>query len=254
MHMVTKYQYESLRIQCMDVMMRVWPRTLDQWLRERQTLAEMREQHKHSRSGMYRDKFFNSRVPDPALAIRFAEDFDVPEILPAAYYTLAGISHDHQRRPDNDEGIHALAFDLVRTAAWEVLTGEDIIRFAEGRRRLRDIVQEINRLYTEDVDALREEVVVPSRCRGRRAPDCFGNFSSVVESWKGGILSVQNIATQMAQPDPLGWLCDLYDDNAEWPICGECCLHLKNHIRQQQEEIWYELAHIFNLNHAEGAI
>ena len=50
--------------------------------------------HKAADNGLFEDKPFAKRAPEPAAAGRIARDFGILSILPCAYYVLARILFD----------------------------------------------------------------------------------------------------------------------------------------------------------------
>ncbi len=63
-------------------------------------------------------------VPEPASAIALAEEYDVPSILPAAYYDLLRCSPRNRWDSGVDEGRMHLMCNLDKPARWNCLSGE----------------------------------------------------------------------------------------------------------------------------------
>ena len=91
--------------------------------------------------------------PEPAAAIRFARDFDVPSILPFAFYVLAGISQykDWDEDRKDDVGRPIITASLGRTARWKLLDAVDYRTLVKCREALTsDLVFIMNQFEQEN--------------------------------------------------------------------------------------------------------
>lgn len=91
--MATKYQISYIRDCIVERLESDWPQTILSW----DTLeGEIERTTEHSNVHWYTD----DRFPEPASAIRLARDFNIPSILPAAFYQLSrlNIADDHARQ------------------------------------------------------------------------------------------------------------------------------------------------------------
>lgn len=136
LYMSTKYQTDSIRERILLNLAGDWPSTLDEW--------DDRESHFElirSRKAVIMDQL----VPEPAAALKLANDFEIPAIRPAIYYTLSriNINNDwdvHQsvirgKMPlEKGLGIRRLDF----TARWGLVSAEDMQRVQHGRRLLEN--------------------------------------------------------------------------------------------------------------------
>lgn len=69
---------------------------------------------------------FQEKFPDPAASIVFAQEFDLPAILPVAFYQLSSMNVDCQET------------DLFyRDLQWRVLDADTLLRLMKGRERIR---------------------------------------------------------------------------------------------------------------------
>ena len=111
--------FDRIRAQLVRKVVNDWPRTLEEWDRH-EAEAEVMLAH---RLGAYTGHI-DQRLPEPAAAIRFAEEFKCLEILPAAFLLLSCIEHTSK---GEDE------YTVPRTARRELLHSGDFDRILRGR-------------------------------------------------------------------------------------------------------------------------
>lgn len=126
--------------------------------------------------------FCDDRFPEPASAIRIARLYNIPDILPAAYYELFSIDdvqHDWDglRKPDAEHSLHLQ--NLGRTARWQLLDAADLIRLI----RMQQKFCEIESSAKSDFASI-AECTVPQCARNRQAikTSLFGS-----SDWKIGM-------------------------------------------------------------------
>ncbi|EKM60373.1 uncharacterized protein PHACADRAFT_246254 [Phanerochaete carnosa HHB-10118-sp] len=132
MKLARKYEVDSV---CARIIRRLeadWPQDAVEWLRVSADINKRVEL-----SGMFSGSAPGAEdsealIPEPASAICFAREFDVPSILPAAFYMLA--LTDVQRDWDNVEHRPSGA------ARWSLLDQQDMLRLFRGKASLRDAI------------------------------------------------------------------------------------------------------------------
>ena len=89
--LVNKYAMDSLRPRLIRPFQQAWPKTPCQWDQlEIQLDSQDGAFTDHLVHGLYhRFEALTSQLPDPAPVIRLAGEFDIPAILPAAFYHLS---------------------------------------------------------------------------------------------------------------------------------------------------------------------
>lgn len=114
-----------------------WPQTLKDWDKLERQIQFMRSESNEQR--------IDDHFPEPASAIKLARQFDIPSILPAAFYHLSRLSI-----LDDWDRTHADPFIPIRnptkrTAQWGLLSAEDFrclifgkAVFPEGLRRIME--------------------------------------------------------------------------------------------------------------------
>ena len=135
-----------------------WPTTLDEWL----VLEDELEKAAREELGLH-SLGMDNRFPEPASAIRIALDYNIPSILPAAFYTLSRIraKEDWLRRRksnwryrnvdvDNDSVFNRSG---LRTARWDLLEKDALYCLLLGKGLLADCELDFDQLFliTEQV-------------------------------------------------------------------------------------------------------
>jgi hypothetical protein len=138
-----KYQINALVDRLQQQFLADWPDSYLGW----EMLEEEIEQHKKF---LGKSKLPNKSTthiasvddsfPEPCSAIQFAREFDLPQILPAAFYHLARIKFK------NDWDVLRTGSDVsldVRSARWTLLSREDLFCLIQGRDYLMQKAKEL---------------------------------------------------------------------------------------------------------------
>ncbi|KAI0695654.1 hypothetical protein BC835DRAFT_1273080 [Cytidiella melzeri] len=225
-----KYECEALRSRLVESIEADWPQTLAQWDSRRAETIIARSEHSLRSHGKINGLYLDDRLPEPASAIRLASDFDIPSILPAAFYQLASISTDADwdayRLNATVEGKH-LRFG-ARTARWSLLDKRDLMRLVHGQKLLA--------AYTRSIGT----DILGSRCP-RSAKGCSTARS---DCWK---YLQENAPVSM--DDPLDILHDcmsLSDLVTDLP-CATCLADITASAEKKRLELWRSLPAFFQL-------
>lgn len=89
MRLAGKYEIDSLRALIVKHIESDWPQTLEDWDAHQAERTAAAQAYIDNKDKKFKDKYFDEVYPEPVAAIRFALEFDVPRILPAAWYQLA---------------------------------------------------------------------------------------------------------------------------------------------------------------------
>ncbi|KAI0785333.1 hypothetical protein BC629DRAFT_1516332 [Irpex lacteus] len=225
-----KYECEALRTRLTESLEADWPQTLAQFDARRQEAIIARSEHSLRQNGKINGLYLDDRLPEPASAIRIASDFDIPSILPAAFYHLASISTDADwdayRANQTIEGKH-LRFG-ARTARWSLLDKRDLMRLVHGQKLLA--------AYTRSIGT----DIFGMRCP-RNAKGCSTARS---DCWK---YLQENAPVSM--DDPLDILHDcmsLGDLLTDLP-CATCLADITALAEKKRSELWRSLPAFFQL-------
>lgn len=236
MKLARKYDADSV---CTRIIRRLeadWPQDVFDWLRlcaDLKTRSELRK-ILVQRAGSATDTPTNVLIPEPVSAIRFAREFHVPSILPAAFYTLVltDIHHD----PDS-LGIA----DTFRVARWSLLGQEDMLRLLRGKVSLRNAIT-----HMMNVPFPGESYC--ATCTNSRLPRVFSERWSnhlTAQGFFGGISLAET-------PDIFGILftfLELLDDNCR-EFDGMCARHRSLYSKFFTLKIeleWTRLPDVFQL-------
>ncbi|KAI0055885.1 hypothetical protein BV25DRAFT_1719063 [Artomyces pyxidatus] len=175
--------------------------------------------------------------PDPVLAIRLATEFDLPHILPVAFYDLFRVLDSTPLDPPPGE-----LPQPFRVADISILTGEDLRIFTLGAARLR----------TAHSQALHDASHISplNTCERRFAWDTADPepCARALSAWMRSPDDRPTVGT-----DPLGWLRRTIDDLESSPpegVCDACVQSIQDKLSLIMEKLWKSLPHIFVLNDA----
>lgn len=89
MRLALKYEIDTVRALIVKHVEADWPQTLEEWDAHQAEKGSAAQAYVDSKDKKFRGKYFDDAYPEPVAAIRFALEFDIPRILPAAWYQLA---------------------------------------------------------------------------------------------------------------------------------------------------------------------
>ncbi|KDQ58242.1 hypothetical protein JAAARDRAFT_57970 [Jaapia argillacea MUCL 33604] len=144
--LANKYQFDELRKIIVRQLEADWPQTLADWDRlEKEVRFVHYEEHGKDSAGQVDGLYLDDRFPEPASAIRLAQECDVPNILPAAFYHLSRIDLDadwDRYRSEGDkirkEEYHRALGYGCQTARWGLLKPEDLMKLCRVRDQVRE--------------------------------------------------------------------------------------------------------------------
>ncbi|KAH9934530.1 uncharacterized protein BXZ73DRAFT_89614 [Epithele typhae] len=229
LRLADKYFMDDLRAHLISQVTSDWPTTLEAWDARQASLRALPI------------AVARRRAPEPVTAIAFARAFDVPSLLPAAFYQLATTAHGRAWG-------RALR---VRTppAHWDDLPSDDWMRWARGRAALgrvrADVGDHIAHRVAFDLDfagGLKDgeaEVVADD---STMCFDCVeGLFGACASTGDDGVPG-----------DPL-WMLEealrKYEERKEEEgrLCGSCERGFEARIQATRLRIWKNLPRFFEL-------
>lgn len=190
---------------------------------------------------------FNSTAripPDPASVIRLAIDFDIPSVLPAAYYALS--TYDISAPP--------YALTACPWPRWDLLRPEELLRYYQGKLQLsRKFALTSSELYdmlydddydacdapVEDYDWDEQDIAESSKCRQILA--------SALDSYAAGYPSLRSSYEAIATADPIHALMEIYERPSSAQLCMSCYKVFKSRCRKRIENLWETLPKTFSL-------
>lgn len=235
MKLASKYEIDAVRKRVVALLEDAWPRSFEQWLRFHAEVDVIRNLHEAASDRLIGGKLFTDRVPEPAAAVRIARDFDIPSVLPFAYYTLAGIplSNEWDKCHTSPEELWGLAVGFGRVARWRLLDVVDMGRVLGYR-------EELTLLTTSNTNWVSSAVVksvlsaAAQDCLGGLDP-CSGKAEAIRALW---MKNVSSSWWNSAYPDPLSVMQSVYEGHLLWDLCELCEVAVKKCIRERQEAVW----------------
>ncbi|KAH8099437.1 hypothetical protein BXZ70DRAFT_300842 [Cristinia sonorae] len=225
-----KYECDALRKRIVENLEADWPNTLAQWDARCSEAVIARSEHSQQPTGKINGLYLDDRLPEPASAIRIASDYNIPSILPAAFYQLALLSTDADwdRYRESLSGGKHLRFG-ARTARWSLLDKKDLMRLLRGQKHVAS--------YTRSIDTDLFSPRCPRMSKGcpKAKADCWKYFQ-------------ENAPISM--DDPLDVLADCMRLDSlftELP-CATCVTEIGVMAEKKRSELWRRLPAFFDLH------
>lgn len=141
--MANKYQVDKIRRIIVERLESDWPQSFADWRRLEAEIEVMGSDgwaHVEDPDTMVH-LHLDRRLPEPASAIRLAQEFNIPSILPAAYYQLSRLTVEYDTESvEQDAEAFVMTHGIVqRTAQWSLLEGRDFMRVLRGQVKLQQI-------------------------------------------------------------------------------------------------------------------
>ncbi|PSR75832.1 hypothetical protein PHLCEN_2v8864 [Hermanssonia centrifuga] len=234
-----KYQIDSVRqliIQRLEV---DWPQNVSEWY----LFVAAKERERILRNKSIHSPTIDSMFPEPASAIRLAMEFNIPSILPAAYYMLV------QTDPSETWTIAT----QNSAARWQLLDNTDFVHYIRGRHELATSLTSIS----ESIYGFSDSWSTDGRefCHTGRCDDILAKKSVDLDrgSQENAIL-----------PDPLKLLyqaqqkleesiererdwSDYQDDDYAPELCYTCNMAVQSNISREMRKIWGRLPQTFGV-------
>ena len=140
--MTDKYAINYLREGIITQIENCWPRTLRQWdeLESRRQATVVLSKGALDNKPDLESPYPNRLLPEPASAIRLAQECNISSILPTAFYHLSRLSIDDDWSKSQER---SEAVKTGSTADWGLLTADDLRCLLKGRAKMRRTSQEI---------------------------------------------------------------------------------------------------------------
>lgn len=222
-----KYQFDQLTSVIIDHVANMWPKTLHEWDLQESTFRLL-QNSSHVTATQLRHA-----VSEPASAIMFALEFDVPTILPAAFYMLAVT-------PSGADWASTLPTKstLYSAARWDLLDGPTAIKLLRGRDSLRAHLPKIplfNSIGHRSVFAAFGDSNVAGTTCDSAKKEALNGITGGAEFLSG-------------HPHHLRILQDVSIQLAGNPgICSNCILDLDQRVTEARSALWAHLPKAFGI-------
>ncbi|KAI0055873.1 hypothetical protein BV25DRAFT_1718052 [Artomyces pyxidatus] len=223
LRLATKYDASVIRKLIVEALEREWPTNIDDWKRLQERMDEKMLLFDWTLLPNLDSTPF---WPDPVRAIRLASDYDVPNVLPIAYYDLMRVLN-----ADYDSHSH----EPTRDRAAAALTADELRRVIHGRTMLQ----------TEFRSKLS---VTPGRSEHCESGDAC---AIGVRSW----MAARVMEMRDLEYDPLRWLeavlakwRDAGVSTPEIDACRSCRAVMQNYWGRAPYDLWGALPEYFGVD------
>ena len=249
MRLATKYQVDSLCKRIANHLEQQWPKTLEEYAQ----LQSTREAAWDIRT-RFRTPPVYASFPEPAAAISLAVEYNIPSILPAAFYALA------MSNPELNAWDCALEssfqYDKTRPARWSLLDKGSLLRCYQGKhtlsKKFASIATVLRRAFLARSPGLcrlydhSNERIEPSRFSTPCNQTLHARSNESVLGLKQGT-SVSRAVAITHQADPLMKTVELIGEVGGWGLCDVCQDKVDSALAESVHALWNELPKIFDL-------
>ncbi|GJE95931.1 hypothetical protein PsYK624_121230 [Phanerochaete sordida] len=233
MSIATKYEVDSICVAISARLKEQWPATRTDFMLARE------DRHRYAVGPFFCG---GPRSPEPASAIRLATDFNIPEVLAAAYYELA--THD------------IIEGDLwardSSSPRWDLLRPEELLRYYQGKHRLAkeffEAVDVFDSVYDSDVEC--ETVFDDFEDDGEFTDSsaCRKALAKARYEWDRAPPSLSVVRFRLTDADPMHTLLKIYEGESKpGKLCTPCAGAFQSHCVKTMEALWDALPAIFSL-------
>ncbi|KLO13579.1 hypothetical protein SCHPADRAFT_355310 [Schizopora paradoxa] len=233
LHMASKYLMDDLRAKLIRILEQEWPPNLNDLNQKDRILDDM---VKSLNGGVFLVTEWPLHLtPEPAAAIALAEDYDIPSILPAAYYDLLrcapGVDWDLKFAEEPPGGPTGFRFCVShvggKPARWESLSRDSLLKLL----RLQGYVE--RHYHFEFKKTLLED-----------NPEC--NNTSCRKTWVDLVNTLGTVPTHVCGRDIYrvyrALVSELQDANSQ--ICLDCLSAYAPKITKGRNAVWSKLEEI----------
>ncbi|KAI0315095.1 hypothetical protein OF83DRAFT_1133646 [Amylostereum chailletii] len=218
-----KYDAQGIREVVVSAIQEQWPSQLWQWDEREAAIPKTFKTSAKNVTPFY---------PDPAETIRSGMQYNIPSILPVAFYDLTRVL---------EFGTSQGGIDRSRTSDLDPLSCDDLKRFIHGRASLR------TRLLALNPKPARNTSCTATTTAGRLGQTTSQCVSQVQLFW------VKHFVHVTQSRDPWAELLKSSDFPKETIICDKCRPILVAEVARKREILWEELPDLFNLREYVGS-
>ncbi|KLO13582.1 hypothetical protein SCHPADRAFT_852288 [Schizopora paradoxa] len=227
LHMASKYLMDDLRLKLIRIVEYEWPNDLDNMEEKDRIMDDIIDRHEGFFAVTHWPAHF---IPEPAAAIALAEDFDIPTILPFAYYDLLRCSPGSNWDEDFDKEIEDAMFRFKvtkmggKSARWDTLSANSLLKTLQ-------LQEYIERQYNTQFQMFRTRIYQcrrpPSECQ-KTWLDLLKKFGELPGSVQGRdiIRTLRDLDFELTGAEPLGLVCTV------------CRIVYSSHIYEARTNVW----------------
>ncbi|KIP07184.1 hypothetical protein PHLGIDRAFT_429124 [Phlebiopsis gigantea 11061_1 CR5-6] len=256
MKMGRKYQIDTICAAITNHLEQQWPLTEESVRR----FLRSREEDEESCFDEWRadpsTKHIWKMYPEPASAIRLAVDFDIPSILPAAFYMLATMTPDQKWPKSEKEEMRMLKAD--RLARWDLLHERERLTYYESKYKLSVIQLQLDKVFQHSLLHRHDDCIVEWTFDYTDKEDPDGERAYIeTETWDAPCTRAadrfisKHFQYQLSpyltltHPDPITRLLQFEKSIPTMELCQTCELPAKRHLQEEIKRIWERFAKSF---------
>ncbi|KAH0826099.1 hypothetical protein J3R83DRAFT_11656 [Lanmaoa asiatica] len=218
-----KYGIDRVREQVLRHLESDWPQTLKDWDKLERDIEFM-----ISDSDV---EYIDDYLPEPAAAIKLAYQFDIPSILPSAFYHLSRLSILDDWDKTHADSAMSIRNLRKRTAQWGLLSAKDFHCLLLGKAEFAGILR---------------RCINTGELRHRKVDNGVGRSRDECEMGERLWKDICDRCSESA--DPLALLKSLATfEGDEAQHCRTCAKALRARIPAVRAEIWKKLGDLFHL-------
>lgn len=217
-----KYGINRMREQIQGHLESDWPQTLKEWDKLEREIEFMGND-----SGAH-----DNCLPETVATIKLARQFDIPSILPAAFYHLSRLSIlNDWDKAHADPSTH-IRNPTKRTAQWGLLSAKDFHCLLLGKAELAEFLQ-----GCIDVGGLRHQ-----------KDSIWGGKTSLDGECEAGKGLWKDLCDRCSRSaDPLALLRSSVGSKVAEVKCSTCTKRLVEEIARARAKVWEKLGDLFHL-------
>lgn len=241
MKLATKYEVESVRKRIIEIMEDSWPTTLEAW---ELFVGEMASIVRTALRTEMQGNLWHSRIPEPVAAIRFAQEFDIPSILPFAFYTLSTIPVANDYDAMCVDGVDRPGAPCA--ARWALMDRANLMTLLQGRETLSEHRQSLS----PGASSFWWTLCSPEKyggCIAQLAPCVTQKIPDMVKRWQAEYFSGISDNDTADLLHRLNKLSQAALDSKHDALCYGCGASMVKMISAKQVHLWSCLPGCFGL-------
>ena len=226
MRLASKYEIEPIRSLIVKHVEADWPHSLEEWDAQQAERSSAAEAYLASKDKKFKGHYIDDVYPEPVAAIRFALEFDIPSILPSAWYQLA--TTDAKVHLDYD-AVHrhptmrTFSHPCSKKARWQLLSESATLMTTTmfGKAKMEEYMK------------VAEHIIRNSSLACENSHRCE----------QAGLKKAREFLSMYGTPaDPLYGIQQVLSGGLwDTDMCAECIVYKENQLRKARRTIWEAL-------------
>ena len=245
LRLATKYDIKWIRDDIIRIISKDWPPQLEKWDFNEDELDVFKSHRVGGSDNVDLD------LPEPYEAIRIALQYEIPDILTAAFYHLSRLAPLADRRLNNDAmsgtsngdtalDLHAEYLSTGGRTAWfGLLSKNQLLQLARGKH-------EIENFFHNVCDDARASTSKRCQFATPRNQEERVKRKHCLEATEH--LSNSRLAEFGRTRDPLKIMRIDHPTSPPSQLCGTCLEHFQRLVYGSRQDLWYHLENFFDFS------